>query len=800
MKISYEWLQTFFEEKLPSIEKLSEIFTFHSFEVEEIIPAGRDTVLDLDITPNRAHDCLSHRGVAKELAALLGIEMKRDPLKEYSGKLSEFLISLPSCRVSVKVEDNKLSSRYSAVVIKNVSVESSPEWLKNRLYSLGQQSINNIVDLTNYVMFETGQPLHAFDLDKLSKDKEGCSSISVRRAKKGERMITLDGDEYTFEEGELLISDGVSDEPLGIAGVKGGKRAEIDENTQNIVLESANFNPVNIRATSKRLGLRTEASVRFEYGITPALTECGLLETAELIKSLAGGEVEGYKDFYPRPANRYYTGVSIERINSLLGVELDRLEVEEIFNRLGFSYSLIDPICEISKEAQKYIGTPYKYGASVSYDAPQIFDCSGFVSFIFSRLGIQIPRMSVDQYVFGEEVSKEDISVGDLVFVNTKKEVEGPVRYESVEFMAGTKITEGVDYSAIYLGEGKIIHSSRKKGGVIVEDLEESDIAGSVVGYRRVIEAGRRFVVVAPDERIDVRIEEDLIEEIGRIYGYKNIEVKIPEVGEYNPCVLANYYFRERICDVLKELGFSEVKTYVFKNSGEVETLNPIASDKAFLRDNIKSGLIDALELNSRNAELLALDQIKVFEIGKVFEAQGEKEMIGIGVKDIKKLKSDKKAKAVLECTLKEIEERFGVEFASKVEDKKGDGKLCILEEDFGKLAQGLKVPKDYSELADVSIEESFNPISPYPYVLRDIAVWMPEESSSCDLLSVLLENGGGLLVNYKLFDEYHKEESVSYAFRLVFQSKDKTLSDSEVNVVMDNIYKAVEQKGWQAR
>ena len=801
MKISYTWLQDFFDNELPPVKELAESLTFHAFEVEEMIEAGGDTVIDVDMTPNRAHDCLSYIGVAKEVAAIFDMELHKNPLREFRGALFGLLRTQPTEEVSIEVEDNTLCSRYSAVTLKDIKLEESPEWLKKYLYSMDQQSINNLVDVTNYVMFETGQPLHAFDLDKMSEDENGRKSIGVRPAVQGESIICLDDNEYVLEAGELLIVDGVSDVPLGIAGVKGGKKAEIDENTKRVVLESANFNSSNIRNTSIRLDLKTEASIRFEYEITPEITEAGLLEAIRVAEDAIGATVGGYKDIYPNRANPYLTGVSLEEINSLLGVNVERSQVGHIFRRLGFSYEIIHPSKKVTEEAEKHVGAGYKYGARVSCDAPDVFDCSGFVSFAFSRAGISLPRMAVDQYVFGKEVSEADLSPGDVIFMNTGKEVEGVIRYESVEFMKGTKVPEGVDHSAIYLGEGKMIHSSRGKGGVVAETIDENGMYKNIVGYRRIIAEKERFVISVPPERLDVRIPEDLIEEVGRIYGYKNIDTTPPEMGEVSPQVSKGFYYREKIKDILVEEGFSEVMTYVFWDRGEIETLNPIASDKSFLRSNLMHGVEEALEDNFKNADLLALNQIKIFEMGKVFTKEGEYERLSIAIKDTKKRKGENKAYACLQKIVEKIEKDLGVKFNGKIKDKNGDGATCIIEEDLEELIAELETPSDYSDLKEFSLEKHFHPISQYPYVLRDIAVWTPEGTESEELLSLIVENVGGLLVNHKLFDEFHREGSVSYAFRLVFQSQNRTLSDEEVNVIMENINKVIEQKeGWQVR
>src|SRR3989338_6681138 len=207
MKVSYNWLQTFFDSLLPDPQKIRAMLTRDAFEVEGLEQKGNDTVFDIAVLPNRGHDSLSHRGIAREIGTLFNLPLMRDPL-----------CAPPSLRpdsnvFTVTLKDAARSPRYSAAVIKGVSVGPSPDWLKERLESIGQRSINNIVDATNYVMFDVGQPLHAFDADKV------CGSITVRKAKGGERMLTLDDKELLLNADALVIAD--DEGPLALAGVKG---------------------------------------------------------------------------------------------------------------------------------------------------------------------------------------------------------------------------------------------------------------------------------------------------------------------------------------------------------------------------------------------------------------------------------------------------------------------------------------------------------------------------------------------------------------------------------------------------
>jgi len=325
MIFSYNWLQSFFKEKLPKPEKLAEILTMASFEVSEVEKRGNDFILVIDILSNRAPDCFSHLGIARECSALLNykIQIPDAKLKEDKTKKARDLIK-------IEVKDKKACPRYSARVITDVKVGPSPKWLKERLEACGLQSINNIVDVANYVMLETGQPLHAFDVGKIEERK-----IIIRKAKKGEKISALDGKKYELDNNILLIAD--QKEPLAIAGIKGGRKAEIDKKTKTIVLESANFDPIVIAKSSKKLNLRTDASLRFEHGIDPNLTESAINRVASLITEIAKGKVtKGLIDFYPKKVLPRKIKLDLNYVDSLIGAKISEKEVKNILERLGF--------------------------------------------------------------------------------------------------------------------------------------------------------------------------------------------------------------------------------------------------------------------------------------------------------------------------------------------------------------------------------------------------------------------------------------------------------------------------------
>ncbi|MBI2048928.1 MAG: C40 family peptidase [Parcubacteria group bacterium] len=585
MKASYRWLQSYFEKELPSPEMVADTLTFHAFEVEHVEKIGDDTIFDIDILPNRTHDCLSHLGVARELSVLLNMPLKQDVMREKEKQL-------PLSRtLSVSVENPLMCRRYMAGVIRGARIAPSPQWLQERLLSIGQKSINNVVDATNYVMFSLGQPLHAFDARKLAE--ENGMHIIVRSAKKGETITLLSGEEHTLSPDHLLIADGHSGLPLGIAGVKGGVTADIDEKTEDIIIESANFNPTSIRKTSRHFEIRTDASIRFENELAPELAYYGITEAVNLILEIAGGDVEGYVDAYPkRMTMQYKVGMSLSEVNQLLGASITAKEIEKTLTSLGYVYEKVSPIEKVLSLAPSLKGIPYTPIGAIRYDNGKQFSCSSFTNYLFVEGGVALPSVSIDQYAYGMPVGASDIQPGDLIFFNSKT---GAVRYETVGYMKGTAVPEGVDHCALYIGEENMIHAAREQGMVVEEKISDSKQYKDIIGYRRMTDNKKRYVVKIPFERLDVRVKEDLIEEIGRIYGYQNIPALIPEQNSIQPDINKSFYYAEKIRRFLTDRGFTEVYTYSMRNFGQIEIENPLAGDKSFLRDGLHYGVEEGI-------------------------------------------------------------------------------------------------------------------------------------------------------------------------------------------------------------
>lgn len=641
MKISHSWLQKYFAQPLPSPEKLGELFTMHSFEIESIDDVGGDKVFDVKVLPNRAHDCLCHRGVAVEVAALTGLPMTA-VAAETTGEFS-------SSGLSVVRTDPQFCARYSAAIIEGVKVGPSPVWLQEKLASLGQRSINNVVDALNYVMFDMGQPLHAFDAALLSTNG-AAPALVVRSAHAGEEIELLDGKTYTLQNSVSVIATEAG-QPLAVAGVKGGTHAQVTETTTTLVLESAHFDAVSIRKTAKALGLRTDASVRYENGYTPHATLDALQEAAALVVALAGGTITAVVDssepLSPAPT------ITIEHsaFAKLLGVEISLEKVVSMLRSLG---------CEV--------------------------------------------------------------------------------------VTSGTTIT-----------------------------------------------------VVPPVGRLDLNIEQDIIDEVGRLHGYFTIAPIKPEGIAAISKQDARTVAIEKIKHACASVGADEIYTYAFQNTGEVELENPLAQDKRFLRSTMIPALKESLARNVHNAPLTGnIDFIFTFEIGTVFARGAQDTYLGIAIAPVKKMKkSDAMVQAKIDALVAAIFEMSGVSLEIKVESGVGEVSLEAL----------LAAMQDTSPLlGEVHVGKKFQKISPYPFMLRDIAVFVPPTIEASDVLAVIETHATELLVRTTLFDVFEKTQDdgtvkKSYAYNLVFQSEQKTLSDDEINVIMQKITDAMNaREGWLVR
>jgi len=329
MFISYKWLRELTGTKLPA-EEVRDRLTGVGLAVDAVEAHGDDFVLDVEVPSNRG-DCLSHIGIARELAVgeKSKVQTPESKVQSISGRTSEF--------TSVEIHDPDLCPRYAARVIRGVKIAPSPEWLVQKLEAIGQRPINNVADITNFVLHEMGQPLHAFDLAKLAERQ-----IVVRRAARGETIKTLDGIDRKLTEEMLVIAD--AEKPVALAGVMGGEESEISAATTEVLIESAYFNPGSVRRTARQLGLQTEASHRFERNIDPEGVLAAQERCVALICEIAGGTAtEDALDVYPTRFESRSVNLRPARVKAITSLSVDEADIKRILAALGFTRRTDDP-------------------------------------------------------------------------------------------------------------------------------------------------------------------------------------------------------------------------------------------------------------------------------------------------------------------------------------------------------------------------------------------------------------------------------------------------------------------------
>ena len=362
-----------------------------------------ETILDIDVTPNRV-DCLSVVGLARDLSAKFSQRLNFDYQVNYPIEEKASIIA---------IEDKDICFRYTGIQIESVNIKESPDWLKKRLISIGERPINNIVDITNYVMFEIGQPLHAFDQDKIDGSK-----IYVRKSKSKEKILTLDGENRELPKDSIVISDKKS--PIGLAGIMGGKSSEITSDTTNVFLEAANFNSSMIRSTSKQLGLSTEASIRFERNLDPKLAIYGLSRAADLIVELAGGKInQKIQDNYPSRIKDQKIILNKDKLRNHLGLDISNNQIDQTLDNLNFHFTFdeINQIWEVEKP--------------------------------FWRTDIQIPEdihEEIARIIGYDEIPLTYLS-GSVPKWEPNKSLD--IKYLSQDLMVGAGLSEAISYSAI---------------------------------------------------------------------------------------------------------------------------------------------------------------------------------------------------------------------------------------------------------------------------------------------------------------------------------------------------------------
>ena len=659
-------------------------------ELPEDAPVGEDPikymglddeVIDFDLTANRG-DLLSILGMAYELGAIYDKKVKEIDLSHNENS--------EDVNNTFKVEVNTDNcSIFLAKKVKNIEIKESPAFIKNRLIASGIRPINNVVDISNYVMLETGQPLHFYDSDTL-KDK-----LEVRMAKEREKLTTLDNIERTLSKEDIVISDG--EKAIGLAGVMGGLETEITDNTKNVIIESAIFDGVKVRKTSKEI-LRSEASSRFEKGLDPNRTYMAIERACKLLEKYASGEVVGGIAKYDNSnkENRNIE-ISFKKINDVLGMEIGKKDVLDVFRRLGF-----------------------------------------------------------DVIINGKESQ----------FSETEQELEN------------------------------------------VEEI----------------------TVSAPRRRGDISIKEDLIEEVGRIYGVDNIVGKLPKMplksGSYDKVTRG---IRNKMVD----LGLNETLSYILVNDKEakyftkddtelVSLLDPMSEDRNTLRHSILPSLLKIYEYNKARSN----KDVSIFEIGKAFykqaEEYGEHNKLAVLMTGDFYLGVDNKKQVdfyIIKGIAEELLDYLGyagrysfVIKENQMPDEVHPSQSALISVNndivglIGRVHPSLVKEAvyvfeiDLDKLLDKKVGKmKYKEYSKFPSVKKDLAVVVDKEVTSAEIATLIKKAGGSNLSKIDVFDVYTgkgiEENKKSLAYSLTFEKMDRTLTDEEINESLNKIIDMLEKK-----
>ncbi len=648
--------------------------------LSKLFDVEKDYVFEIGLTPNRA-DAMSHWGVARDLRA--GLIQKEINTSIDTPSTSNFHVDNRSKRISVEVKNPDLAPRYSSVSISGVKVEISPDWLQNKLKAIGIKPINNIVDATNYVMHELGQPLHAFDADYIKDQK-----IIVQTVKKGTKFITLDEVERELHEEDLMICD--AEKPLCIAGVFGGLNSGIKENTSSVFLESAYFNPINIRKTAKRHGLNTDASFRYERGIDPNITKYALRRAALLIQEIAGGKVSSdIDDFYPKKIEDFQVFLTFDKINRLIGEEIHTETIKSILASLEIK----------------------------------------------------------------------------------------------------------------------------------VNNVTESGLGLTIPAYR-----------------VDVIREVDVIEEILRVYGYNNIDTNSKfTISVANSSKFDDYKIQNLIANQLASLGFNETmansltkKSYIelspqLNKAQNVTILNPLSQDLNVLRQSM---LFSGLESVSYNLNRNNLD-LKFFEFGKTyhnFKTYQEQKHLSLFLTGNRTGDSWLNTQKPLDffylkgiiCNLLErlninytinssagndsINE--GVSFTSKKRKIVEFGRIKTTVLESFKIDQTVLYADFYWDTI-IELIQSYKftstAIPKFPSTRRDFALLLDEDVNFSQIEDIAHKTDKKLLKQVDLFDVYEGDNlpkgKKSYAVSFSFRDEHKTITDKQVNKIMNKLQQQFEKQ-----
>ena len=643
----------------------------------------REEVIDFEITPNRP-DCLSIEGLGRETAASLGKTFK-NPRKNLDELKIEDKNEIEGLKVDITAPD--LCYRYIARVVKNVKIGPSPEWMVRRLKACGVRSINNIVDITNYVMLELGQPMHAFDINSI----EG-KHITVRRAKNGEKITTLDEVERTLDENDLVIAD--EKKPVAIAGVMGGLNSEIEETTKTVVFESAMFYGGNVRKTAKKVGLRTESSSRFEKGLSSENTLRAINRAVELVELLGAGEpVDGKIDVYPTKQKINKIKLDVDRINNLLGTKISKQEMIDILEK-------IDIKVENDFVIAPYFRMDLEFVADVAEEIARFYGYDKLDTTLIkaaTTLGVRTKEQKIEKKIEDVLVNNGLSEIYTYGFVGEKDLEKSKIRKELIENAITITNPLSDEYKLMRpttipsMMQILALNNNRKNQNVKLFDISRNyrNVNGEVEKGEVPLQENILTIGMYGDD-VDFYTLKGLIEnvlEVSNVNSYDiqketqnesyhpgrcaNIKVGIDviaTIGEVHPEVLMNYDINKKC--YLAEVNITKIVKYSKQNKKyhEVPKFPAVERDIAIIVDeNIEVGEIEKTIIRKARKLLKgkkSLEELKLFDIYRDEKIGENKRSVAYSLvfRDLSKSLSDDEINPVMEEITKELENKFNAE------------------------------------------------------------------------------------------------------------------------------------------
>lgn len=643
----------------------------------------KEEIIDFEITPNRP-DCLSIEGLGRETAASLN-----KPFKNPRKNIDELQVpdkkEIEGLKVDITAPD--LCYRYIARVVKNVKVGPSPDWMKKRLKACGMRSINNIVDITNYVMLEMGQPMHAFDINSISG-----KHITVRRAENGEKITTLDETERVLDEKDLVIAD--EEKAVAIAGVMGGLNSEIEKDTQTVVFESAMFYGGNIRKTAKKVGLRTESSARYEKGLSSENTLRAINRAVELVELLGAGEVvEGKIDVYPTKQKINKIKLDVDKINTLLGTNISKQEMIDILEK-------VDIKVENDMAIAPYFRMDLEFVADIAEEIARFYGYDKLETTLVragTTIGVRTKEQKIENKIqeilvtngLSEIYTYGFLSEKDLEKSKIKKElidnaitIINPLGDEfklmrpttipsMMQILAGNNNKKNQNVKLFDISRNyKNIDNQVEKGEVpLQENILTIGMYGEDVDFYTLKGLVENILEATNVNRYD--IERETTNESYHPGRCANLKVGIDTIatfGEVHPEVLINYEINKRV--YLAEINITKIVKYsrVNKKYTEVPKFPAAERDIAVIVDeDVQVGDIEKA-ITKKCKKLLkgqkGLEELKLFDIYRDEKIGKNKKSVAYSLifRDKTKSLSDDEINPVMEEITKELEEKFGAE------------------------------------------------------------------------------------------------------------------------------------------